>query len=655
MNNKIQKTIQLFLTFIKIGAFTFGGGYAMLPLIQKEIVEKKHWITDNDILEIVAISESTPGPIAINAATFVGFRICGFWGALFATLGVVIPSYLIILIISFVLKEFQSIKIIQYAFNGIRAGVLALIIKALWSMYIQCPKNIISYIIILLIKIKKRFRMFEKILIANRGEIAIRVMRACRELDIQSVAIYSDADTTSLYTNYADESYPLGNPSPAKSYLNIEKIIDIALESGADAIHPGYGFLAENPKFGEACEKNGIKLIGPTGDVIHQMGDKITSKALMKKAGVPVIEGTPEGVSDIEEAKEIARQIGYPVIVKASAGGGGIGMRAVYEEDELVRAIESTQSVASTNFGDSTVFIEKYLEKPRHIEFQLLADEHGNVIHVADRECSIQRRHQKLLEEAPSPIMTEELRAEMGASAVKAAEYIGYTSAGTVEFLYDNGQYYFLEMNTRIQVEHPITELVTNTDLIKEQIKIANGDELSYEQKDIQVSGHAIECRINAEDPLNDFAPNPGKITGYRSPGGPGVRLDSGVYMNYTIPTFYDSMISKLVTWGRTRDDSIARMKRALSEYIILGVKTTIPFHKAILRNPNFISGDLNTHFIDQYKNGIESEMVNVIAEDLENVNKMKSTFMPSKKIAAISAAVGSYLNTAKNQQMNKK
>lgn len=497
--------------------------------------------------------------------------------------------------------------------------------------------------------------MFEKILIANRGEIAIRVMRACRELDIQSVAIYSDADTTSLYTNYADESYPLGNPSPAKSYLNIEKIIDIALESGSDAIHPGYGFLAENPKFGEACEKNGIKLIGPTGDVIHQMGDKITSKALMKKAGVPVIEGTPEGVSDIEEAKEIARQIGYPVIVKASAGGGGIGMRAVYEEDELVRAIESTQSVASTNFGDSTVFIEKYLEKPRHIEFQLLADEHGNVIHVADRECSIQRRHQKLLEEAPSPIMTEELRAEMGASAVKAAEYIGYTSAGTVEFLYDNGQYYFLEMNTRIQVEHPITELVTNTDLIKEQIKIANGDELSYEQKDIQVSGHAIECRINAEDPLNDFAPNPGKITGYRSPGGPGVRLDSGVYMNYTIPTFYDSMISKLVTWGRTRDDSIARMKRALSEYIILGVKTTIPFHKAILRNPNFISSDLNTHFIDQYKNGIESEMVNVIAEDLENVNKMKSTFMPSKKIAAISAAVGSYLNTAKNQQMNKK
>ena len=497
--------------------------------------------------------------------------------------------------------------------------------------------------------------MFEKVLIANRGEIAIRVMRACRELDMKSVAVYSDADKTSLYTNYADESVPLGNPSPIQSYLNIEKIINAAIETGADAIHPGYGFLAENPELGRQCDKNGIKLIGPKGEHIEKMGDKITSKQIMKDAGVPVIEGTPDGITDVEEAKEIAEAIGYPVIIKASAGGGGIGMRAVYEEDELVRAIESTQSVASTNFGDSTVFIEKYLEKPRHIEFQLLADEHGNVIHVADRECSIQRRHQKLLEEAPSPIMTEELREEMGGSAVKAAEYIGYKSAGTVEFLYDNGNYYFLEMNTRIQVEHPITELITNTDLIKEQIKIANGDELSYEQKDIKVTGHAIECRINAEDPLNDFAPNPGKITGYRSPGGPGVRLDSGVYMNYTIPTFYDSMISKLITYGRNRNDAINKMKRALSEYIILGVKTTIPFHKAVLRNPNFISGDLNTHFIDTYKKGIEEEMNNVIAEDLENVNKLKSTFMPGKKIAAISAAVGSYLNTAKTQQMQKK
>ena len=329
-------------------------------------------------------------------------------------------------------------------------------------------------------------------------------------------------------------------------------------------------------------------------------------------------------------------------------------MRAVYSEDELVQAIESTQSVAATNFGDSTVFIEKYLEKPRHIEFQLLADEHGNVIHVADRECSIQRRHQKLLEEAPSPIMTDELREQMGSSAVKAAEYIGYKSAGTVDFLYDNGEYYFLEMNTRIQVEHPITELITNTDLIQEQIKIAAGEELSYQQSDIKVSGHAIECRINAEDPLNDFAPNPGRITGYRSPGGPGVRLDSGVYMNYTIPTFYDSMISKLITYGRTRNDAISKMQRALKEYVILGVRTTIPFHKAILRNPNFISGDLNTHFIDQHKEQIDIEMVNVIEEDAEYINKLKSTFMPSKKIAAISAAVGSYQNAVKNQKMQK-
>jgi pyruvate carboxylase subunit A len=495
--------------------------------------------------------------------------------------------------------------------------------------------------------------MFDKILIANRGEIAIRIMRACRDLDIKSVAIYSDADKNSLYTNYADEKYPLGNPSPQKSYLNIDKIIDIALKSGADAIHPGYGFLAENPEFGKECEKNGIKLIGPSGDVISKMGDKITSKQIMRKAGVPVIEGTEKGVTDIDEAKKIADKIGYPVIIKASAGGGGIGMRTVYEEDELVRAIESTQSVAKTNFGDSTVFIEKYLEKPRHIEFQVLADENGNVIHLADRECSIQRRHQKLLEEAPSPIMTDELRERMGESTVKAAKYIGYSSAGTIEYLYDKGNYYFLEMNTRVQVEHPITEAVTNVDIVKEQIKVASGLDLSYSQDEIKVNGHAIECRINAEDPLRNFAPNPGRITAYRSPGGPGVRLDGGVYRGYTIPSFYDSMISKLITFGRTREEAISRMKRALSEYVVLGVKTTIPFHKAIIRNPNFLSGDLNTHFIDENKRGIYEEMENVIAEDVENVNRLKSTFMPQQKIAAISAAVGSYLTESNKRQLN--
>ncbi|RBQ23662.1 Pyruvate carboxylase subunit A [Candidatus Methanobinarius endosymbioticus] len=496
--------------------------------------------------------------------------------------------------------------------------------------------------------------MFDKILIANRGEIAIRIMRACRELDVKSVAIYSDADKTSLYTNYADEKYALGNPSPSKSYLNIDKIMDIAIESEAEAMHPGYGFLAENSELRRQCEKNGIVLIGPSRKVIESMGDKITSKKLMKKAGVPVIGGTDSEVTDSDEAVKVAESIGYPVIVKASAGGGGIGMRTVYEEDELVRAIESTQSVASTNFGDSTVFIEKYIEKPRHIEFQILADDHGNTIHVADRECSIQRRHQKLIEEAPSPIMTDELRERMGESAIKAVEYIDYTSAGTIEFLYSGGEYYFLEMNTRIQVEHPITETVTNIDLVKEQLKIASGAELSYSQKDVKVNGHAIECRINAEDPLADFAPNPGKITGYRSPGGPGVRLDSGVYMNYTIPTFYDSMISKLITWGSNRNEAINRMKRALSEYIILGVKTTIPFHKAIMRNNYFLEGDLHTHFVDDHRKGIDDEMTGIMEEETERINRMRSTFMPGKKVAAISVAIGSYLNTAKNHQMKK-
>lgn len=493
--------------------------------------------------------------------------------------------------------------------------------------------------------------MFNKILVANRGEIAIRIMRACRELDIKSVAIYSDADESSIYINYADEKYGLGDPIPAKSYLNIDKIIQIAIDHGVDAIHPGYGFLAENARLGKECEKNGISLIGPKGSIIETMGDKITAKQLMRKGGVPVVEGTDEGIDSIEEAKEIAKSIGYPVIIKASAGGGGIGMRVVEEEDELIRAIESTQSIASSTFGNSTVFIEKYLKKPRHIEFQILADEDGNVIHVGDRECSIQRRHQKLIEEAPSPIMTKELREKMGESAVKAAEYINYTNAGTIEFLYDKGNYYFLEMNTRIQVEHPITEIVTNVDLIKEQIKIANGNTLTYKQSDINITGHAIECRINAEDPLSEFMPNPGKITGYRSPGGPGIRVDSGIHMNYTIPPFYDSMISKLITYGRSREESTNRMKRALGEYIIFGVKTTIPFHKAIMRNTKFINGDLHTHFVDDYKKGIEEDMEKIILEDLERINLLKSTFTSPKKIAAISVALNSYLKKSWDEE----
>ncbi len=486
--------------------------------------------------------------------------------------------------------------------------------------------------------------MFEKVLVANRGEIAIRVMRACRELDVKSVAVYSEADNNSLFAKYADEAYLIGGPSPADSYLNIPHILDAAEKAGADAIHPGYGFLAENPNLGEECEKIGIKLIGPSGRVIEAMGSKIESKKLMEKANVPVIPGNSKGVTDPDEAMKIAESIGYPVIVKASAGGGGIGMRTVYEEDELLRALESTQSVAASTFGDSTVFIEKYVEEPRHIEFQILADEHGNTIHVADRECSIQRRHQKLIEEAPSPIMTEELREKMGSAAVKAASSIGYTSAGTVEFLYANGEFYFLEMNTRIQVEHPITEVVTGVDLLKEQLKIASGRELCCNQEDIKVNGHAIECRINAENPLADFAPNPGKITGYRSPGGPGVRVDSGVYMNYTIPPYYDSMISKLIVWGRNRNEAITRMRRALSEYIILGVKTTIPFHKSMMLSPNFQEAKLHTHFVDEYKQEITDNMMKVIQKDKDKEDRLKSTFLPSKRVAAVSAAVSNHI-----------
>ena len=486
--------------------------------------------------------------------------------------------------------------------------------------------------------------MFKKVLVANRGEIAIRVMRACRELDIKSIAVYSDADKNSLFAKYADEAYNIGGSAPSQSYLNIEKIVQVAEANGAEAIHPGYGFLAENSNLGKECEKHGMKLIGPEPKVIEAMGDKITSKKLMRKANVPVIPGTDKGITKIDEAIKIAESIGYPVIVKASAGGGGIGMRTVYEEDELIRAIESTQSVAKSAFGDSTVYIEKYLEEPRHIEFQILADEHGNTIHVADRECSIQRRHQKLIEEAPSPIMTDELRKHMGSAAIKAATHIGYTNAGTVEFLYSNGDFYFLEMNTRIQVEHPITEVITGVDLVKEQLRIASNNELCCKQEEIQVRGHAIECRINAEDPLSDFAPNPGKITGYRSPGGNGIRVDSGVYMNYVIPSFYDSMISKLIVWARTREDAIARMQRALREYIILGVKTTIPFHKAIMKNENFREARLHTHFVDEHKNGIMDDMQKVLYEDKEIEARLKSTFLPNKKIAAISAAVNNYM-----------
>ncbi|AKB84621.1 Pyruvate carboxyl transferase subunit A [Methanococcoides methylutens MM1] len=411
--------------------------------------------------------------------------------------------------------------------------------------------------------------MFKKVLIANRGEIAIRIMRACRELGISTVAVYSEADKNALFAKYADEAYLIGPAPSSQSYLNIDKILEVAKESGTEAIHPGYGFLSENATFAKKCEENGITFIGPSSDSIEKMGSKIAARALMIEAGVPVVPGYDKAIEDADEGIEIADSIGYPVMIKASAGGGGIGMKIVHSRDDFASSLESIQSVAKSAFGDSTVFVEKYAEEPRHIEFQILADNYGNTVYVSDRECSIQRRHQKLMEEAPSPIMTPELRKEMGEAAVKAAKSIGYKNAGTVEFLYSKGDYYFLEVNTRLQVEHGITELVTGIDLAKHQILIADGEKLPFKQEDIKIQGHAIECRINAEDPLNDFAPSPGKIRGYRSPGGPGVRMDSGVYMGYTIPPFYDSMVAKLSTWGSDRDEAINRMKRALYEFII--------------------------------------------------------------------------------------
>ena len=493
--------------------------------------------------------------------------------------------------------------------------------------------------------------MFDKVLIANRGEIAIRVMRACKELDVATVAIYSDTDKTALFTKYADEKIPLNSSILAQSYLNVDKIIDIAVAEGADAIHPGYGFLSENPSLGEKCKENGITLIGPRKNAIESMGDKITSKQLMEMVGVPTVPGDKEGITDVEVAKKRAKEIGYPVIIKSSAGGGGIGMRVVYEEDELARAIETTKNLAQSTFGDGTVYLEKYIERPRHIEFQVLSDNYGNTIHVCDRECSIQRRHQKLIEEAPSPIMTEELRERMGESAIKAAKSVDYNSAGTVEFMYSNGEYYFLEMNTRIQVEHPITEAITGVDLVKEQIKVAAGEKLEFSQDDISIRGHAIECRINAEDPLHDFKPSPGKIIGYRSPGGIGIRMDSGVYNGYTIPSIYDSMIAKLIAHGNNRDEAIARMRRALNEFIIVGVPTTIPFHKSLMKNKNFQNANLHTSFIEENNRELTTEIEKVIKEDKEKEKEFNSTFLPPKKVAAIATGVNSYMQRMRDEQ----
>jgi len=443
--------------------------------------------------------------------------------------------------------------------------------------------------------------MIKKILVANRGEIAVRVMRSSREMGIKTVAVYSEADRTSRHVSYADEAYLIGPASSNESYLVIDKIIDVAKRSGSDAIHPGYGFLSENADFAERCIKEGIIFIGPEPESIRAMGDKITSRQRMIKAGVPVVPGTAEKISTEKKTIDVAKKIGYPIMVKASAGGGGKGMRLVRKAENLWEAIVAARSEALSSFGDETVYMEKYIESPHHIEFQVLGDQHGNIIHLCERECSIQRRHQKLIEETPSPLMTEKLRKEMGKVAVKAAKSVNYIGAGTIEFLVDNNlKYYFLEMNTRLQVEHPITEQVIRIDIVKEQIDIANGKKLNYKQTDIIQRGHAIECRICAEDPLNNFTPSAGVIKHITEPLGLGVRVDSYVYDGYEIPIYYDPMISKLIAWATDRKYAIERMKRVLYEYKITGIKTNIGFLRRILDSQDFTEGKYDTHFIEK-------------------------------------------------------
>ncbi|MCK4306595.1 acetyl-CoA carboxylase biotin carboxylase subunit [candidate division WOR-3 bacterium] len=440
--------------------------------------------------------------------------------------------------------------------------------------------------------------MLKKILIANRGEIAIRIIRACKELGIETVAIYSEADSNSLHTKFADEAVCIGPPAPKESYLSIPRILSACEVTGVEGVHPGYGFLAENPKFAEICEENGFKFIGPSPEAIFAVGDKTNARESAKKAGIPVIPGSNSGISSVDEAKKIGEEFGYPVIIKAVLGGGGRGMRIVNNPEELEKSITVAKHEAKGAFGEEKVYIEKYLEKPRHIEVQILADEYNNIVWLGERECSIQRRHQKLIEEAPSPGITSEQREKIGEQAVAVMHAIGYSSAGTVEFLLEDNNFYFLEINARVQVEHPVTEMVTGIDIIKEQLRIAGGEKLKFNQKDIHIKGHAIECRINAEDPNNNFIPSPGKIESLYIPGGLGVRVDTHIYGEYKIPPNYDSLIAKLIAYGETRAQCIAIIERALSEFLVDGIHTTIPFHQSIIKDERFRRGDLHTHFI---------------------------------------------------------
>lgn len=445
-------------------------------------------------------------------------------------------------------------------------------------------------------------REIKKILIANRGEIANRIIWSCKEMGIKTVAVHSEADREALHVRFADEAICVGPASSAESYLNIPSIISAAEITNVDAIHPGYGFLAESATFAKICEDCNIKFIGPNPDVIGMMGDKVEARRTMTAAGVPILPGSPDPIESADEAKKLALEIGFPLIIKAAAGGGGRGMRIVREESELATNLELAQTEALNAFKNGAVYIERYIERPRHIEIQVLADEHGNVVHLGERECTIQRRHQKLLEEAPSPAISAELREAMGAVAVKACQEIGYSSAGTFEFLLDeDDRFYFMEMNTRIQVEHPVTEMVTLTDIVRNQIMIARGEDMQFRQDDVIIRGHSIECRINAEDPVK-FTPSPGKITAFNLPGGPGVRVDTAVYPGYTVPPYYDSMIAKLIVHARTRDIAIARMQRALEMTVIEGIKTTIPLHRAIMADENFRKGNFSTKFMEEFK-----------------------------------------------------
>jgi len=445
--------------------------------------------------------------------------------------------------------------------------------------------------------------LIKKLLIANRGEIAVRIIRACKEMDIATVAIFSEADREALHVQLADEAYCVGPAAGTDSYLNITNIITVAKATGVDAIHPGYGFLAENADFAEICNECNITFVGPTADAIQKMGIKDVAKRTMKDAGVPTVPGSDGILSSADHAIEIANEIGYPVIIKATAGGGGKGIRIAHNEKELINGYQITQKEAATAFGNPGLYLEKCIEDFRHVEIQVLADTHGNVIHLGERDCSIQRRLQKLIEESPSPAVNEDIREKMGQASVAAAKAVNYVGAGTIEYIFNrqNNEFYFMEMNTRIQVEHPVTEMVTGIDLIKEQIKVANGEELTIKQEDVTFKGWAIECRINAEDPFKNFMPSAGKIDMYLPPGGLGVRVDSAVYPSYSIPPYYDSMVAKLITYGETREDAIRKMKRALDEFVIDGVKTTIPFHREIMDHEVFVNGDFNTNFLTEH------------------------------------------------------